>query len=37
MTNWQDPLYLTIVAALPAGTTPSDFITSLDMTARKAG
>ncbi len=37
MTDWQDPLYLKIVAALPAGTTPSDFITSLDMTARKAG
>ena len=36
MTDWQDPLYLKIVAALPAGTTPSDFITSLDMTARKA-
>ena len=37
MTDWQDPLYLKIVAALPPGTTPSDFITSLDMTARKAG
>ena len=37
MTDWQDPLYLKIVGALPAGTTPSDFITSLDMTARKAG
>jgi len=36
MTNWEDPLYRRIVAALPAGTTPSDFITSLDVSARKA-
>lgn len=35
MTNWDDPLYRKIVAALPPGSKPSDFITSLDMTARK--
>ena len=35
MTNWQDPLYLRIVASLPSGTRPSDYVTSLDMTARK--
>ena len=35
MTNWQDPLYLKIVAALPAGSKPSDFITSLDVVGRK--
>ncbi len=35
MTNWQDPLYQRIVAALPAGTKPSDFITSLDVSAVK--
>jgi arsenite methyltransferase len=35
MTNWDDPLYRRIVAALPTGSKPSDFITSLDMSARK--
>ena len=35
MTNWQDPLYRKIVESLPAGTKPSDFITSLDVSARK--
>lgn len=35
MTNWEDPLYRKIVQSLPAGTTPSDFITSLDISARK--
>ncbi len=35
MTDWQDPLYKRIVASLPAGTGPADFITSLDVTARK--
>lgn len=35
MTNWEDPLYRKIVAALPAGTKPSDFITSLDVSARR--
>ncbi len=36
MTDWQDPLYRRIVEALPPGTRPSDFITSLDITAGKA-
>ncbi len=35
MTNWEDPLYRKIVESLPAGTKPSDFITSLDISARK--
>ncbi len=35
MDAWQDPLYQRILASLPAGTKPSDFITSLDMSARK--
>ncbi|MCC6284721.1 MAG: arsenite methyltransferase [Phycisphaerales bacterium] len=35
MTDWQDPLYQRIVAALPAGEKPSDTITSLEVRARK--
>jgi arsenite methyltransferase len=35
MTNWQDPLYRRIIGALPAGSKTSDFITSLDVAARK--
>ena len=35
LTNWKDPLYRKIVEALPPGSKPSDFITSLDVTARK--
>ena len=35
MTNWEDPLYRRIVEALPAGTRPSAFITSLEVTARR--
>ncbi|MCB9866542.1 MAG: arsenite methyltransferase [Phycisphaerales bacterium] len=31
----QDPLYARIVQALPAGTTPADYITSLDIAGRK--
>lgn len=37
MTNWEDPLYRKIVESLPAGSKPSDYITSLDVTASKAG
>jgi arsenite methyltransferase len=37
MVTWEDPLYRKIVAALPAGTRPGDFITSLEITARKPG
>jgi arsenite methyltransferase len=36
MTNWEDPLYRRIVDALPKGSTASDFITSLDISARRA-
>jgi len=36
MTNWEDPLYRKIVESLPAGSKPSDFITSLDISARKS-
>ena len=35
MQAFQDPLYLKIVQHLPAGTSPADFITSLEVTARK--
>ncbi|MEZ6234152.1 MAG: arsenite methyltransferase [Phycisphaerales bacterium] len=36
MTSWEDPLYRRIIAALPAGSKTSDYITSLDIVARKA-
>jgi arsenite methyltransferase len=35
MSQWEDPLYRKIVEHLPAGTKPGDFITSLEVTARK--
>lgn len=35
MVDWQDPLYQKIVVHLPAGAKPSDYITSLEVTARK--
>lgn len=35
LTNMQDPLYQKIAAALPAGKTVADYVTSLDLTARK--
>ena len=35
MTDWQDPLYQKIVEHLPAGSEPEDYITSLEITARK--
>ena len=37
MVDWQDPLYQKIIANLPAGTKASDYITSLEVTARKPG
>jgi arsenite methyltransferase len=37
LTSNQDPLYQKITAALPAGTQPGDFVTSLNVTARKPG
>jgi arsenite methyltransferase len=36
MTDWNDPLYRQVVAKLPAGQTAADYITSLEVTARKA-
>ena len=35
MVDWQDPLYQKIIASLPAGTKPGNYITSLEITARK--
>lgn len=37
MVDWQDPLYQKILAQLPAGAKPNDYVTSLEITARKAG
>jgi len=37
MVDWQDPLYQKIIANLPPGTKPGDYITSLEITARKPG
>jgi SAM-dependent methyltransferase len=34
-TTFDDPLYKQIAAALPAGTRPGDYVTSLNVTARK--
>lgn len=36
MTDFNDPLYAKIAGALPEGTKPADFITSLNVQARKA-
>jgi acylphosphatase len=35
MANFEDPLYRKIVGHLPAGAKPSDYITSLEVQARK--
>lgn len=35
MTTWQDPLYQKIIAALPEGSKIGDYVTSLDISARK--
>lgn len=37
MTSWEDPLYRRIIEALPEGARASDYITSLEVAARKAG
>jgi hypothetical protein len=37
MTSFEDPLYRKIVTQLPAGSKPGDYITSLEVTARKPG
>ncbi len=36
MARMQHPFYETIAAHLPEGTSPADYITSLNITARKA-
>lgn len=35
MTNWEDPLYRRIVERVPFGAKPSEYITSLDVSAMK--
>jgi arsenite methyltransferase len=35
MVDWQDPLYQKIIAKLSPGAKPSDYITSLEITARR--
>jgi AhpD family alkylhydroperoxidase len=35
MADWKDPLYQKIMAHLPAGAKPSEYITSLEVAARK--
>ncbi len=35
LTNARDPLFQKIVGSLPSGMTPADFVTSLDIAARK--
>lgn len=35
MVDWRDPLYQKIIGSLPAGTKPGEYITSLEITARK--
>jgi hypothetical protein len=35
MTDWSDPLYKKIIEHLPAGSKPADYITSLEVKARK--
>jgi arsenite methyltransferase len=37
MTSWEDPLYREMAALLPEGSKASDYVTSLAVTARKAG
>jgi SAM-dependent methyltransferase len=37
MESWEDPLYQKILAALPPGSKPSDYITSLEISASKPG
>ena len=37
LTDWNDPLYRQILEHLPAGVKPADYITSLEVQARKPG
>ena len=36
MVDWQDPFYRKIIAHLPAGAKPSNYVTSLEITASKS-
>lgn len=36
LTDWEDPLYRKLMEMLPTGSKPSDYITSLEVQARKA-
>jgi hypothetical protein len=36
MLNFEDPLYKQIISLLPAGAKPADYITSLEVQARKS-
>jgi len=36
MTDWNDPLFRKIAESLPAGTTMGEFVTSIEVSARKA-
>ncbi|MGB7769479.1 MAG: arsenite methyltransferase [Verrucomicrobiia bacterium] len=35
LTDWEDPLYQKLIDLLPAGAKPADFVTSLEVQARK--
>jgi arsenite methyltransferase len=35
LTDWEDPLYKKLIAMIPAGTKPADYIASVEVTARK--
>ena len=35
LTDWEDPLYQKLIQLLPAGTKPADYITSLEVQAKK--
>jgi len=35
LTNWEDPLYRKIIEQLPAGAKPADYLTSLEVQAKK--
>jgi hypothetical protein len=37
MTDWNDPLYARILQHLPSGSSPADYITSLEVIASKPG
>jgi SAM-dependent methyltransferase len=37
LVDWKDPLYQKILTQIPAGTKPGDYITSLEIKARKPG